>query len=114
MTPAPFPPALDILGLGSPIMDLTAHVPDSFLAGVRGEKGGMVLVDADEMDAILARLPVPPTLEPGGSAANVIRNAARLGLRAGFLGKLGAITPLPPILSIRVPSGWMRPGSRPA
>jgi len=90
MTSAPPPPALDILGLGSPIMDLTAHVPESFLAGVRGEKGGMVLVDAAEMDAIIARLPVPPVLEPGGSAANVIRNAARLGLRAGFLGKLGA------------------------
>jgi sugar/nucleoside kinase (ribokinase family) len=89
MTSVPFPPALDILGLGSPIMDLTAHVSESFLAGVRGEKGGMVLVDAAEMDAIIARLPEPPSLAPGGSAANVIRNAARLGLRAGFLGKLG-------------------------
>ncbi len=71
-------------------MDLTAHVPESFLATLRGDKGGMVLVDADEMDGILARLPEPPALAPGGSAANVIRVAAGLGARAGFLGKLGS------------------------
>lgn len=82
--------SLDILGLGSPIMDLTAKVPDSFLATIRGDKGGMVLVDAAEMDAILARLPEPPELAPGGSAANVIRVAAQLGARAAFLGKLGS------------------------
>jgi sugar/nucleoside kinase (ribokinase family) len=82
----------DLLGLGSPIMDLTANVPESFLATVRGDKGGMVLVDAAEMDAILARLPEPPSFAPGGSAANVIRVAARLGQRTAFLGKLGADT----------------------
>ena len=71
-------------------MDLTAHVPESFLATLRGDKGGMVLVEAEEMDAILARLPEPPALAPGGSAANVIRVAAGLGARTAFLGKLGA------------------------
>ncbi|MEY4488835.1 MAG: hypothetical protein RIQ79_1343 [Verrucomicrobiota bacterium] len=81
--------SFDLIGIGSPIMDLTAPVPESFLAGVRGDKGGMVLVDAAEMDSIIARLPAPPSLENGGSAANVVRNAAGLGLRATFLGKLG-------------------------
>lgn len=80
----------DLLGVGSPIMDLTANVPESFLAHVRGDKGGMVLVDAAEMDAILAKLPSAPSLENGGSAANVIRAAARFGLRTTFLGKLGS------------------------
>ncbi len=80
----------DLLGVGSPIMDLTAHVPEAFLATVRGDKGGMVLVDAAEMEGIVARLPAPPALENGGSAANVTRAAARLGLRTAFLGKLGS------------------------
>lgn len=80
----------DLLGVGSPIMDLTAHVPESFLAQVRGDKGGMVLVDAPEMDALVAKLPAAPALENGGSAANVTRAAARLGLRTAFLGKLGS------------------------
>lgn len=79
----------DLLGIGSPIMDLTARVPDSFLATVRGDKGGMVLVDSAEMSEIVARLPASPELENGGSAANVTRAAARLGLRVAFLGKLG-------------------------
>ncbi len=83
-------PTLDLLGLGSPIMDLTARVPESFLATVSGDKGGMVLVDAAEMEALVARLPEPPVLAPGGSAANVIRVAAQLGARTAFLGKLGA------------------------
>jgi sugar/nucleoside kinase (ribokinase family) len=79
----------DLLGIGSPIMDLTAQVPESFLATIRGDKGGMVLVDAAEMDGILARLPAAPTLENGGSAANLTRAATSLGLRTAFLGKLG-------------------------
>lgn len=82
--------SFDLLGIGSPIMDLTAPVPDEFLSTVRGEKGGMVLVDAVEMDTLVARLPAPPALENGGSAANVTRAAARLGLRTSFLGKLGS------------------------
>ncbi len=83
-------PTLDLLGVGSPIMDLTAHVPESFLAQVRGDKGGMVLVDAPEMESIVAKLPSAPELENGGSAANVTRAATQLGLRTAFLGKLGS------------------------
>ncbi len=79
----------DLLGVGSPIMDLLAPVPESFLATVRGEKGGMVLVDNDEMQAIVSLLPFPPVTTSGGSAANAIFNATRLGLRSTFLGKLG-------------------------
>jgi sugar/nucleoside kinase (ribokinase family) len=81
--------SFDLLGIGSPIMDLTAPVPEAFLATVAGDKGGMVLVDAAEMDALVTRLPAPPEIENGGSAANVTRAAARLGLRTTFLGKLG-------------------------
>ena len=38
--------SFELIGIGNPIMDLLAHVPESFLtAHVAGEKGGMVLVD---------------------------------------------------------------------
>jgi sugar/nucleoside kinase (ribokinase family) len=80
----------DLIGVGSPIMDLLARVPDEFLQRhVRGEKGGMVLVDHDEMQQIIARLDGDPAYATGGSAANATFNAARLGLRSTFLGKLG-------------------------
>jgi len=81
--------AFDLIGVGSPIMDLLAPVPESFLATVRGDKGGMVLVDDAEMQSIVTRLPVPPAAATGGSAANTTFNVARLGLRTAFLGKLG-------------------------
>lgn len=71
-------------------MDLLARVPDEFLQGnVAGDKGGMVLVDHDEMQRILGLLDGDPAYATGGSAANATFNAARLGLRATFLGKLG-------------------------
>jgi sugar/nucleoside kinase (ribokinase family) len=83
--------SFDLIGVGSPIMDLLAPVPDEFLRQhVAGEKGGMVLVDAAEMQRIVGLLTTPPAQATGGSAANATFNAARLGLRATFLGKLGA------------------------
>jgi sugar/nucleoside kinase (ribokinase family) len=83
-------PQLDLIGVGSPIMDLLAPVPEEFLRQhVPGEKGGMVLIDHDEMHRILTRLEIAPGYSTGGSAANATFNATRLGLRTGFLGKLG-------------------------
>ena len=80
----------ELIGVGSPIMDLLARVPDAFLQkNVAGEKGGMVLVDHDEMQRIVGLLATSPAHATGGSAANATFNATRLGLRATFLGKLG-------------------------
>lgn len=71
-------------------MDLLVRVPDEFLHhNVAGDKGGMVLVDHDEMQRILGLLDGDPAYATGGSAANATFNAARLGLRSTFLGKLG-------------------------
>lgn len=82
--------SFDLIGVGSPIMDLLARVPDEFLRKhVSGEKGGMVLVDHDEMQRIVGLLDGEPAYATGGSAANATFNAARLGLRTTFLGKLG-------------------------
>jgi sugar/nucleoside kinase (ribokinase family) len=83
-------PSFELIGVGSPIMDLLARVPDEFLQkNVAGEKGGMVLVDHDEMQRIVGLLDTPPAYATGGSAANATFNATRLGLRTTFLGKLG-------------------------
>jgi sugar/nucleoside kinase (ribokinase family) len=80
---------LDLIGVGAPIVDIVAAVPESFLAHVSGEKGGMVMVNAEEIAELVAKLPSPPALTPGGSAANTIFNASRLGLRTAFVGKIG-------------------------
>jgi len=83
------PHSFDLIGVGSPIMDLLAQVPESFLATVAGAKGGMVLIDPAEMELIVSRLEKSPATVAGGSAGNTAVSAARLGLRTTFLGKLG-------------------------
>jgi sugar/nucleoside kinase (ribokinase family) len=87
--PAPSP-AFDLIGVGNPIMDLLARVDDAFLAQyVPGAKGGMVLVDDDDIAALVQKVGGEVAMMPGGSAANATLAAARLGLRATYLGKIG-------------------------
>ncbi len=80
----------DLVGVGNPIMDLLAHVPDAFLTRhVAGDKGGMVLVDGTDIAQLVSRLDAGYAIAPGGSAANATLGAARLGLRATYVGKIG-------------------------
>ncbi|HRJ47484.1 MAG TPA: adenosine kinase [Opitutaceae bacterium] len=80
----------DLLGVGNPIMDLLAHVDDSFLrTNVAGDKGGMILVDDDDIASLVRKVHGEVATQPGGAAANATLGAARLGLRTSFLGKIG-------------------------
>lgn len=78
-----------ILGVGSPIMDILAQVPDDFLKSINGAKGGMEWVSPEEMDAIIQRLPAKAHRAPGGSAANTVGALGRLGASVALLGKMG-------------------------
>lgn len=78
-----------IIGVGSPIVDAIAHVDDAFLVDVPGAKGGMELVDAEAIGALLARIDTPPVEAPGGSAGNTLFALARMGVPSSFLGKIG-------------------------
>src|SRR5882757_5696840 len=83
-------PSFELIGIGNPIMDLLAHVPESFLtAHVAGEKGGMVLVDHADIERLVGQLGTDYAVTPGGSAANAVLGATKLGLRTTFLGKIG-------------------------
>lgn len=81
--------SFELVGVGSPIIDVLARVPDSFLEQIGGDKGGMVLTDAETIGKWMAQLPEPFKEAPGGSAGNTIFAAARLGLRTTFVGKTG-------------------------
>lgn len=86
MTQQPF----DLIGIGNPIMDLLAHIPESFLTShVSGAKGGMVLVDDHDIAALVAKIDTQLAVTPGGSAANATLGATRLGLKTTYLGKIG-------------------------
>jgi sugar/nucleoside kinase (ribokinase family) len=83
-------PTFDLIGVGNPIMDLLAHVDDSFLtAHVPGEKGGMVLVDDADIAALVKMVHGNIAMVPGGAVANATLGATRLGLRTTYLGKIG-------------------------
>ena len=54
--------SFDLIGVGAPIMDLVATVPESFLAHTAGDKGGSVNISPDEIARLIALLPAPPAL----------------------------------------------------
>lgn len=81
-----------ILGMGNALMDKMTRIPDdSILYKLGLQKGGMHLVDIDTMRQALTLTNSCPNREmAGGSAANTIRSIARLGVAAGFIGKIGS------------------------
>jgi sugar/nucleoside kinase (ribokinase family) len=84
-------PSFELLGIGNPIMDYIAHVDDNFLrTHVPGDIGGMVLVDDDDIARLLSHLGGAVATTPGGSAANAVLGATKLGLRTTYVGKTGA------------------------
>lgn len=78
-----------VIGVGSPIVDLLAPVDDEFVDAHGGGKGGMHLVEHQDMAALLGGLGDELAHAPGGSAANTAFTLARLGSPAAMLGKLG-------------------------
>ena len=81
---------LDIVGIGSALVDITVEVDDAFLQAESLPKGGMTLVDANRSGVLLRKLErFPKELSPGGATANVMASFAQCGGRAGFIGKVG-------------------------
>lgn len=78
-----------IIGAGSPIIDILVNVDDDFLTRIGAEKGGMVLTDDATISKILKMILSPISRVPGGSAGNTIWGLAELGMPTAFLGKLG-------------------------
>ncbi len=82
--------APELIGVGSPLVDLVATIDHEFLAAhVPGAKGGMELVSADDIHAILTRGKLKPTRAAGGAASNTTVGASNLGIRTAFIGSCG-------------------------
>lgn len=79
----------DVIGAGSPIVDILAYVPESLINQIDGEKGGMELVDSQALVSIVDKLPEEQFYAPGGAAANTIHTLAKFGVSSSFLGMLG-------------------------
>ena len=80
---------IQIIGIGSPLIDSLMHVSESFLLEVSGQKGGMELVDFEHIEELVQKTEDEVVHASGGSAANTIIGLSKLGMNCTFLGKLG-------------------------
>lgn len=78
---------LDVVAVGSALVDVLAHASDDDLRHLSLVKGSMALVDLERAAAIYGSM-APATEISGGSAANTAVGVAALGGRAGYIGKL--------------------------
>lgn len=80
-----------ILGMGNALTDILVFPPDNSLIDKFSlEKGGMQHVDLQTAQKIWRELEVyPKRLVPGGCSANTVSVTAALGMRSGFIGKVG-------------------------
>lgn len=78
---------IDVVGVGSPIVDVIANVSDDFLDRSKFLKGSVSLVEEDEFAALYSNVETSREMA-GGTVANTLMGIASFGGRAHFIGKL--------------------------
>ncbi|MBK3515911.1 adenosine kinase [Carboxylicivirga marina] len=80
-----------VLGLGNALVDVLAMLEsDQMLVDLNLPKGSMQLVDEAAAQKVKeATSHIKKDLASGGSAANTIHGLASLGIKTGFIGKIG-------------------------
>ena len=78
---------LDVVGIGSPLVDVICRIDDATLDRLGLVKGSMELIALDHAEAIYASMGSSIEVS-GGSAANTVAGVAALGGKAGFIGKV--------------------------
>jgi sugar/nucleoside kinase (ribokinase family) len=78
---------LDVVGIGSAIVDVLSHEDDTFLERFGLVKGTMALVSADESGALYDAMG-PGVEVSGGAVANSMAGVASFGGRAAFVGRV--------------------------
>jgi sugar/nucleoside kinase (ribokinase family) len=78
-----------ILCVGAALNDLLVQETDEYLLDLNKEKGGMTLVEKDDLHHAIGKTSQNVDSAPGGSACNTAVGLARLGGSVTFLGKRG-------------------------
>ncbi|QDT53118.1 5-dehydro-2-deoxygluconokinase [Caulifigura coniformis] len=82
--------SFDVYGVGNPLVDIQAHVPDELLSQLGYHKGIMTLVEQPAQRDILMALEGRTISRcAGGSAANTMQGIAQFGGKGVFAGKTG-------------------------
>lgn len=76
-----------VLGISNAIVDVLAHIEDSFLEKIGAPRGSMTLIDEQRAHEIYDMM--GPAIEmSGGSVANTVAGFANLGGKAAYIGKV--------------------------
>lgn len=75
--------------IGSPLMDIIAHVDEDFVKKLALNKGDSSPISTDHLNVILGQLRTTLKRSIGGSSLNVAFGLAGLASRIAFIGKLG-------------------------
>lgn len=81
------PELYDVAAIGNAIVDVIAPATDEFITANGLDKGAMMLVDAQQSQALYAKM-APGMETSGGSAANTIAGLASFGGKGAFMGKV--------------------------
>ncbi len=77
----------DVVGIGNAIVDVIARADDAFLATHKLAKGGMMLIDEGQAEALYAAM--GPGVEiSGGSCGNTMAGVASFGGKGAYIGKV--------------------------
>jgi sugar/nucleoside kinase (ribokinase family) len=78
-----------ITGIGNTLVDILINESDQFLIHLGKAKGGMTLVEHEDIQNILSESSQAPGIVPGGSVCNTIVGIGNLGGLARFIGSRG-------------------------
>ena len=80
----------NILGIGNALVDVIVKLEnEELLKQFALEKGGMEMIDSERKRTIHDRIKaMPQASATGGSTSNTIHGLARLGIDAGYVGKI--------------------------
>jgi len=78
---------VQLLGISNAIVDILAHVDESFLEKIGAPRGSMTLIDEERAHEIYAMMG-PATEMSGGSVANTVAGFANLGGSAAYIGNV--------------------------
>jgi sugar/nucleoside kinase (ribokinase family) len=80
-----------VLGMGNALTDILLQIEnDDVLMELKLPKGGMQLIDQPKLTDLMSRFDFNNAIKvTGGSASNTINGITKLGLPAGFIGKIG-------------------------
>ena len=79
--------SIQLLGISNAIVDVLAHIEETFLDEIGVVRGAMTLIDEERAHEIYS-LMGPATEMSGGSVANTIASFANLGGSAAYIGRV--------------------------